>query len=437
VARDETAKSLTVTAVYDVDPSKSATATVTVTSTAAPYIPGPSGGGSSSSGSSPATVSIGGGVTESVDVTTSNGSSSAKLTSGISSYLANGQAVTISFPEADGVTEYSLSLPAAGLTAEGDSQLSIVTGAGSVSLPSDMLTGIAASSGGTATFKISGVDVFQLPEDAREAVGARPVVSLSISIDGEPIRWNNPGAPVTVRVPYTPSNGEDTNAIVVWYIDGAGNLSCVTNGRYDAETGTVSFTTTHFSHYAVGYNKVSFADVPDGSWCFDAVTYLAARGITKGTGSDTFSPDAYLTRSDFITLLMRAYGIEADEAYSDNFTDAGSTYYTGYLAAAKRLGISDGVGDNKFAPEQFITRQETFTLMYRTLNLLEKLPKETSDKSLQSFSDSGDIEPFARDAVDYLVKAGAINGSDSMLNPKAVTTRAQMAQLIYNLLSRL
>jgi hypothetical protein len=144
------------------------------------------------------------------------------------------------------VTDYSLSLPAAGLTAEGSSELTIVTSAGSVSLPSDMLTGIAASSGGNATFSIGKVDVSQLPEDAREAVGTRAVVSLSISIDGKPINWNNPSAPVTVSIPYTPSDGEDPNAIVIWYIDGEGKLNCITNGRYDAETGTVSFINNPF-----------------------------------------------------------------------------------------------------------------------------------------------------------------------------------------------
>jgi hypothetical protein len=436
VAEEETAKSLTVTAVSDGDSSKSGTATVTVTSDVSPYVPGPSGGSPASSTGSSATVTTGGGTTETVRVITSGGSSSAELTSGLGSQLAGGQSITISFPEADDVTDYSLSLPAAGLTSEGGGELTIVTGVGSVSLPSDMLTGIAASSEGIASFSISGADVAQLPEDVREAVGTRPVISLSVSLDGEPIRWNNLGAPVTVSIPYIPSNGEDPNAIVVWYIDSDGNLNCITNGRYDAESGTVSFETTHFSHYAVGYNKVSFADVPDNSWYFDAISYLSAREITNGTSSDTFSPDANLTRGQFITLLLRAYGIDADDASADNFADAGGTYYTGYLAAAKRLGISDGVGDNKFAPEQFITRQEMSTLLYRSLNILDKLPKASSGKGLESFSDSGDIEPYALDAMDYLVKAGAINGSDNMLAPRAFTTRAQMAQLLYNLLSK-
>jgi hypothetical protein len=55
-------------------------------------------------------------------------------------------------------------------------------------------------------------------------------------------------------------------------------------------------------------------------------------------------------------MLIRAYGISPDDNPADNFVDAGNTYYTGYLAAAKRLGITKGIGDNQFAPEQAITR---------------------------------------------------------------------------------
>ena len=68
--------------------------------------------------------------------------------------------------------------------------------------------------------------------------------------------------------------------------------------------------------------------------------------ITKGTGAGKFSPEALLTRGEFIVMLMRAYEIKADDNPADNFADAGNTYYTGYLAAAKRLGISKGVGNN-------------------------------------------------------------------------------------------
>lgn len=108
-------------------------------------------------------------------------------------------------------------------------------------------------------------------------------------------------------------------------------------GKYNAQTGTVDFKTTHFSKYAVGYNKINFGDVRSNSWYGNAVSFLAARGITTGTSEETFSPNTKLTRAQFLVMALRAYGIEPDSTSTDNFTDAGKTYYTGYLATAKNL----------------------------------------------------------------------------------------------------
>jgi hypothetical protein len=164
------------------------------------------------------------------------------------------------------------------------------------------------------------------------------------------------------------------------------------------------------------------------------VTYLAARGITRGTDDTTFSPDMTLTRGQFIVLLLRAYNITADEYPTDNFSDAGDTYYTGYLAAAKRLGISKGVGDNKFAPEQAITRQEMFTLLYNTLKAIDALPKGDLGKTLSDFTDSERIASYAEEALTYLVGTGVVSGYNGALLPQATAARAEMAQVLYNLL---
>jgi hypothetical protein len=237
---------------------------------------------------------------------------------------------------------------------------------------------------------------------------------------------------------------------VVWYIDGSGNVISVPNGRYDPATGTVTFTTTHFSYYAVSYRQVSFSDVPKDAWYAKAVSFIAARDITKGTGGGNFSPDAKLTRAQFIVMMMRAYDIAPDENPEDNFADAGNTWYTGYLAAAKRLKISNGVGDNMFAPDREITRQEMFTLLYNTLKTAGQLPglhgqaigeaddqpTNYSGKTLTDFIDAGDIAPWARVAMKRLVEAGIISGSGNRLSPKDTASRAQMAQVLYNLMSK-
>ncbi|MEA4932820.1 MAG: S-layer homology domain-containing protein [Lawsonibacter sp.] len=100
------------------------------------------------------------------------------------------------------------------------------------------------------------------------------------------------------------------------------------------------------------------------------------------------------------------------------------------------LGITSGVGDNLFAPDQAITRQEMFTLLYNALKALDKLPAGNSGKSISDFSDAGNIASWATDAMTALVKAGTVTGNDGALNPRATTTRAEMAQVLYNLLGK-
>lgn len=241
------------------------------------------------------------------------------------------------------------------------------TEAGNITIPDNMLTGISGIEGTKAVITIRKGDKTGLPEDVRNAIGDRPLVQLTLTLDGKQTEWNNPNAPVTVSVPYTPTAAELANpeAIVIWYIDGSGKTVSIPNGHYDPAKGAVTFATTHFSYYAVGCNKVSFEDVAETAWYSRAVGFIAARGITTGTGNGNYSPEAKLTRGEFLVMMMRAYGIEPDANRSDNFADAGSTYYTGYLAASKRMGISGGAGNNMFAPGKEITRQEMFTLLYK------------------------------------------------------------------------
>ena len=185
----------------------------------------------------------------------------------------------------------------------------------------------------------------------------------------------------------------------------------------------------------MGYNKVAFSDVVSTDWYYNPVTFIAARGITTGSTANTFSPNNTLTRGQFIVMLMRAYGIEADTNPTDNFSDAGDTYYSNYLAAAKRLGISNGIGNNTFAPDREITRQDMFTLLYRALGVLDELPEVAGSKTTSDFGDAGLISSYAQEAMNAMVQSGIISGSGGKLNPTGTTIRAEMVQVLYNLLS--
>jgi hypothetical protein len=292
---------------------------------------------------------------------------------------------------------------------------------------------IASAGTGDVTLTISAVDAASLSDAQRQAAGDRQVFSFTVTVGGTAV--TELGGEVTVSIPYTPGAGEDANAIIVCCLDATGALQTM-QGKYDAATKCVVFTTTHFSDYVIGYNKMSFTDVAADAWYEDAVTFLSARGVTSGTTETTFSPDGTLTRGQFITMLLRAYGVAEVTSPTENFADAGDTYYTGYLAAAKTMGITSGVGDNLFAPGAAITRQEMFTMLYNALKALDRLPSGASGKTLADFADSAAIAPWASDAMTALVKAGTVTGSAGLLSPTGTTTRAEMAQVLFNLLGK-
>lgn len=328
-----------------------------------------------------------------------------------------------------------------GMTAEGmPGAYTVSTPIASITFSQAALTSIFGENAGNVKVTVSTIENSTLTDEAQQLIGGRPVCRFSVTSGDQII--SELGGNVTVSVPYTPLSGEDTDAIVIYYINAAGDLEVVADCAYDPATGTVSFHTDHFSDYAVGYNNVSFDDVAANAWYGRAVGFIAARGIVEGTGNGNYSPSAKLTRAEFLAMVLRAYGIEADENRTDqgnrpdNFSDAGRSWYTGYLSAAKRLEISSGVGNNKFAPDKEITRQEMVTLLYNTLKVINRLPEDTAEQPLPAFSDEDKVALWAKDAMTLLVKAEVISGSKGKLSPVRTATRAEMAQVLYNLLSK-
>jgi hypothetical protein len=402
----------------------------------------PSGGGSTATATPTynADVKAGNGSDSTLPVTVNTGTGSAGVDVGSGSgMMSGGKTTVITVPSIPGVTAYTLGIPVAYLsTPGGKGTLTFNTNTGSITLPADMLAGVAGAEGKKAEITISQGDKSTLPEAAKAAIGNKPLIQLAVTLDGKNTDWNNPDAPITISIPYAPAAAEHANpeSIIIWYMDGNGRAVSVPNGHYDPVTGTVTFATTHFSYYAVGYNKVSFTDVAETSWYGKAVGFIAARGITSGTGNGKYSPDAKLTRGEYIVMLMKAYSIVPDANAKDNFSDAGNTYYTGYLAAAKRLGISAGTGNNMFAPEKEITRQEMFTLLYNALKAIRQLPQGDSGKALSDFTDAGQVDSWAKEAMTLLVKTATAGGNAGKLTPLSPATRAEMAQVLYSLLSK-
>jgi hypothetical protein len=381
------------------------------------------------------TVSDGSSIAVTVDRVQKTATASVSTSMGAA--IASGSHLSFDMPSGTGVTSYNVSIPVAFLSTPGGSgTLTFNTDTGSVTLPADMLSGLSVQ-GSNATITLSAGDKSGLSDAAKAAVGNRPLISLAVTVDGNHVNWNTPAAPVTIAIPYTPSAAElqDHTSLITWFIDGSGTPVCIPKGHYNKSAGVEISEITHFSLYGVGYRPVSFSDVSMGIWYHDAVSFASSRGIATGMDNGAFGPDTTLTRGQFIVMLMRAYGIAPSSNATDNFTDAGNTYYTGYLAQAKALGIANGSGNNQFNPDGMISRQDMFTMLYRTLKSLGGLPDTVSGKSLSDFTDESNIADYARDAIAALLANGVISGSSHVMSPQNACTRAEMAQVLYNLFS--
>lgn len=174
-----------------------------------------------------------------------------------------------------------------------------------------------------------------------------------------------------------------------------------------------------------------FTDVPEGSWYEDAVNYVSEKGYMAGVGDNRFAPNDEVTRAMFVTILARITMAETDGTVSA-FTDVPENkWYTGAVSWAAENGIVNGVGDGMFAPGKSITRQDLCTILYRFVNAMDY---ELTVGEEKTFTDSASVSSYAAEAVRYASSVGLIAGyDDGTFRPKATATRAQMAVIIMRL----
>jgi hypothetical protein len=278
-------------------------------------------------------------------------------------------------------------------------------------------------------------DKGQLSAALQNKIGSKPVVKLQVLVNGEPIKWKNNKAPVTVTIPYSATEAEKANPehVVVWYIAGDGKVTRIPSGKYDEATSTVTFTTSHFSQYAVSYEVKSFEDLGGFTWAKKPIEVLASKGIIDGLSDRRFAPEQSITRADFILLLVRALDLQTDET-AEPFADvAANAYYYEALSAARALGIAQGAGDNRFNPHASITREDMIVLTAKALEAAGKLTLAGSDQGLEGFEDAGEVADYAKASMSALVSKGLIQGSHNRLLPKTSTLRSQAAVLLYRI----
>ncbi|MBQ2742260.1 MAG: S-layer homology domain-containing protein, partial [Oscillospiraceae bacterium] len=177
-------------------------------------------------------------------------------------------------------------------------------------------------------------------------------------------------------------------------------------------------------------NSLRFTDLVNHPWAEDAINELAADGIIKGTSASTFSPANNITRADFALLLVRAFKLTSDNA--ENFADVtASDYFAPELAIARNNGIISGVGDNKFAPRNTITRQDMMVIVHRALQK-QGVGFDIYDEP--KYEDFDAVAEYAKEAVSTLIGAGLVNGKSGKIAPADYTTRAEVAVLIKRIL---
>ena len=180
---------------------------------------------------------------------------------------------------------------------------------------------------------------------------------------------------------------------------------------------------------------VSFPDVK-GHKNETAILVLAENGIINGMPSGNFEPNSTMTRAEFATIVVRGLDISPKE--TTVFKDIKSgLWYSGFIGAAYNAGIVKGTSADLFTPNTTITREEAATMVARAAKVCglntEMTANEIED-TLKTYNDSKNISPWAKDAFAYCCDSGIWDSQSSTLQPKKAILRAEIAQMIYNML---
>ena len=128
-----------------------------------------------------------------------------------------------------------------------------------------------------------------------------------------------------------------------------------------------------------------FYDVPNNAYYYEAVKWAQEKSITGGIGNGLFGPNQPCTRAQIVTFLWRAAGSPVVN-YAMNMTDvAEDAYYAGAVRWALSEGITTGTGDGKFSPDTTCTRAQSVTFLFRAIGKLVDSKAEFSDVLTDSY----------------------------------------------------
>ena len=168
-----------------------------------------------------------------------------------------------------------------------------------------------------------------------------------------------------------------------------------------------------------------FADVPANSYYADAVLWAAKNGITGGIGNGLFGPNQPCTRAQIVTFLWRAAGSPAPKNTGTAFDDVKpGSFYEQAVAWAVENGITGGTGDGMFSPDATCTRAQSVTFLYRA----------AGSPAVSGSAEFGDVatNAYYADAVAWAAKNGITGGiGGGLFGSGNDCTRAQIVTFLY------
>ena len=228
------------------------------------------------------------------------------------------------------------------------------------------------------------------------------------------------GSRVTVTV--TPDSGYKLGDLVVTDKDGKKlELTDKGNGQY---TFTMPSGKVEVAAEFVKEVEVSpFADVATDAYYYDAVKWAVNKGITNGVSETLFGPDQACTRAQIVTFLWRAAGSPEPKSGSSFADVAADAYYAKAVAWAVENGITKGTSETTFHPDETCTRAQGVTFLYRALGKLAAAQAGFTDVAADS---------YYADAVNWAAENGVTNGiSETLFGPDGSCTRAQIVTFLY------
>ncbi len=303
------------------------------------------------------------------------------------------------------------------------------TGIGMISIPMDV---IASISGKDIKVSVEKLDAGSLPDNIKSVAGSNPVYDFNLFAGDTKV--TSFGKAIEITLPYVMGTNEDVDRLTVFYINDNGELENAA-GVYDAATHTMKFVTTHFSKYMVKENPVSFADIGSTAWASRSIESMAAKGIISGIGGGKFDPSSNVTRAQFAAMIVKALKL-TDASAENKFKDVSKdNWYYNAVMTAYKAGIISGRTSDTFAPNADITRQEMAVMLAKAMQLVKgkALPASTGSY-LSGFSDNVKIADAYRGDVALVSEYKVISGMpDGTFSPDSLATRAQAATVIYKL----